>query len=92
MEGMWWIEFSKLLVEDERHKCKPACLPGFVDRYARVPLLWLKLESERGVGSSSWVESLAKERWGLSFADSDPWHNTQWQDCRADSEEQMDTA
>jgi len=47
--------------------------------------------SERGVGSSRWVENLAKGRWGLSFADNDPWHDTQWQDCRADLEEKMDT-
>jgi len=45
----------------------------------------------RGVGSSRWVRNLAKERWGLSFADSDPWHDAQWQDCRADLEEKMDT-
>ena len=84
-------DFSKLLVEDERHKCDPACSPGFLGRYARESLLWLKLKSERGVGSSSWVESLAKERWGVCFADSDPCHDTQWQDCRADLEEQMET-
>ena len=46
--------------------------------------------SGRGVGSSSWVEDLANERWGLGFADSDPWHDTQWQDCRARLEDQMD--
>ena len=46
--------------------------------------------SERGVGSLSWAEDLAKERWGLSFADSGPWHDTQWQDCRARLEDQMD--
>ena len=74
-EQGWWLEFSKLLVEDERHKCDPACSPGLVDRYARESLLWLKLMNERGVGSSSWVEGLAKER---------------WQDCRARLEEQMD--
>jgi len=34
---------------------------------------------------------LAKERWGLSFADSDPWHDTQRQDCRADLEGEMYT-
>ena len=45
--------------------------------------------SERGVGSSSWVERLAKERWGLSFADSGPWHDNQWKDCRARLGDQM---
>ena len=60
-------------------------------RYARESLLWLKLMSERGVGSSRWVEHLAKERWGLNFADSDPWHDTQRQYCRADLEEKMGT-
>ena len=24
----WWVEFSKLPVEDERHKCNPACHPA----------------------------------------------------------------
>ena len=47
--------------------------------------------SERGVGSSSWVEDLAKGRWGLSFADSDPWHDTQRKGCCARLEDQMDT-
>ena len=47
--------------------------------------------SGRGVGSIGWVEDLAKERWGLSFADSDPWHDTQWQDFRARMGDQMDT-
>ena len=89
-EEMWWLEFSKLLVEGERHKCDPAWLPRCAERPARESLLWLALMSERGVGSSSWVERLAKERWGLSFADSDPWHDTQWQDCRARLEDQMD--
>jgi len=51
VELRWWIEFRKLLVEDERHKCDPARSPGFVDRYAGESLLWLKLTSERGVGS-----------------------------------------
>ena len=87
-----WVEFSNFLVRDERHKCDPAAWPpGFAESHAREPPLWLKLMSERGVGSSSWVEDLAKERWGLSFADSDPWHDTQWQDCRARLEDQMDT-
>ena len=44
-EERWWIEFSKLLVADERHKCDPAWSPGFVGRYARELLLWLKLTS-----------------------------------------------
>ena len=74
----WWIEFSKLLVRDEQQRCDPAAWPpGFAESHARESLLWLKLMSERGVGSSSKVEDLAKERWGLSFADSDPWHETQ---------------
>ena len=47
--------------------------------------------SERGLGSSGWVGDFAKERWGLSFADSDPWHDTLWQDCRTRLEDQMDT-
>ena len=88
----WWIEFSKLLVRDEQQRCDPAAWPpGFAESHARESLLWLKLMSGRGVGSSSWVEDLAKERWGPSFADSDPWHDTQWQDCRARLEDQMDT-
>ena len=51
----------------------------------------MKLMSDRGVGSSRWVANLAKERWGLSFADRSPWHDTQRQDCRAESEEKMNT-
>ena len=51
----------------------------------------MKLMSDRGVGSSRWVANLAKERWGLSFADSDPWHYTQLKDCRADLEEKIET-
>ena len=47
--------------------------------------------SGRGVGSSSWVEDLAKEQRGLSSADSEPWHDTQWQGYRARLEGQMDT-
>jgi len=90
-EQGWWVEFSKLLVEDEHHKCDPAWSLGSVGRYARESLLWLKLMSERGVGRSRWVEHLAKERWGLSFADSDPWHDTQRQDCRAGMEEKTGT-
>ena len=85
----WWVEFSKLFVVEERHKCDPAWPPSSVDRFARESLLWLKLMSERGVGSSSLVEDLAKERWGLSFADSDPWHDTQWQGYRARLDDQM---
>jgi len=85
-EQVWWNEFSKLLVEDGRYKCDPAAWPS-VNSYAcdnaRASLLWLKLMSERWVGSSRWVENLSKG-WGLSFADSDPWHDTQRQDCRAD--------
>ena len=49
-EEMWWIELSKLLVEDERHKCNPAAWPC-VNRHAyenaRASLFWLKLMSER---------------------------------------------
>jgi len=71
-EQGWWIEFCKLLVEDERHKCGPTCSPGFVGRYARELLLLLKLKRGRGTFSLSWFESPAKIRWGLSFADSGP--------------------
>ena len=46
--------------------------------------------SERGVGSLSWIGSLAKEGWGLGFADSDPWHDARLQDCRARLEDQTD--
>ena len=35
-EEAWWLEFSKLLVGDERHKCDPAWSPSCVDRSARV--------------------------------------------------------
>ena len=91
-EPGWWVEPSKFLVGDESYKCDPAALPpGFVDSYAHEPLLWLGLMNGRGAGSSGWVESPAKERWGLIFADSDPWHDTQWQDYRARLEDQMDT-
>ena len=78
-EEMWWLEFSKLPVGDERRKCDPAAWPpSFVDRYARESLLWLKLMNELGVGSSGWVETLAKEQRGPGFSESGPWHDTQW--------------
>jgi len=86
----WRVEFGKLLVRGERHKCDPAAWPpGFAESYARESLLWLKLMSGRGIGSPSWVGDLAKERWGPSFADSDPWHDTQWQGCCARLKDQM---
>ena len=73
-EPGWWVESCKFPVGDERHKCDPAAWPpGFTGSYARESLLWLELMNGRGVGSSSWVGSLAKERWGLSFADSEQW-------------------
>jgi len=50
---------------------------------------------ERARGSVAQVRLRASPRNGeqrdLSFADSDSWHDTQWQDCRADSKEQMGT-
>ena len=47
----WWVEFSKLPVEGECHKCNPAWPISCVGRFVRESLLWLKLMSERGVGS-----------------------------------------
>ena len=35
----WWVEFRKLPVGDERHKCDPAWSPSCVDRFARVASL-----------------------------------------------------
>ena len=39
-EEMWWLEFSMLLVGDERQRCDPAAWPpGFAESYARESLL-----------------------------------------------------
>ena len=51
-EEIWW-HVSKLLVEDERHRCYPAWSPSCVGRFARESPFRLKLMSGRGVGSVS---------------------------------------
>jgi len=55
---------------------------------ARIASL-AEVDERAWAGSSSWVESPAKGRWGLSFADSDPRHDSKSRDCRAQLEDQM---